>query len=313
MKRFGVGLSFFTGYAALSYALFVLLAGPLIGSRDAGVATIVLSFCVGLGFAAQLGFDWSFQRPVKAVLKTSYIATALFCVLLVVIEFETWVCVAMMLPVLAITLPLGIWLLRWLMSLAIAPPQFAVGLLALPLVLNLSGILPPTRVTDYAVQTTVIVDAPAHALRRQVQNVAPITEAEQIWTFTHSVLRAPRPVRAETKQGIRYAQWTQGVHFEEHLTTRDDPLRLDWEFHFPDLAAMQALDLRVSPVGPDVIMQGGGYSLRPLSDHHTEVTLTTYYQLNTPINGYLSLWGEAFLQDMHRAVLHVVKSRAEAA
>lgn len=312
MKRFCVGLGFFTAYAALSYAVFVLLASPLIGSRDAGVATIVLSFCVGLGFAAQLSFDWSFQRPVKAVLKTSYIATALFCVILVVIESETWICVAMMLPVLGISLPVGIWLLRWLMSLAIAPPQFAVGLLALPFVLNLSGILPPTQLAEYAVQTTVIIDAPAHALRQQVQNVAPITEAERIWTFTHSVLRAPRPVQAETVRGIRYAQWTQGVHFEEHLTTPDDPLRLSWEFHFPDPAAMKALDLRVSPDGPDVFMQGGSYSLRPMTDHRTEVTLTTYYQLNTPINGYLSLWGEVFLQDMHRAVLHVIKSRAEA-
>ena len=313
MQQFWVGIGFFSAYAALSYLVFVLLAGPALGSQDAGVAAVVLSFCVGLGFAAQLSFDWSFNRPFKTVLKISYAATALFCALLVLIEMETAICVVIMAPVFAITLPLGIWLLRWLMALVVAPPRFAVAILALPFVVNFTGMVPPTNVANFTVQTSVVINVPAEDLRLQVQNIAPIHDTERPWTFAHNVLRAPRPTLATTKQGIRYAQWTHGVHFEEHILPNSDPLRMDWRFHFPDLEVMKALDLRVSPIGPDVIMRGGGYLFTPLTSGKTNVTLTTHYQLDTPINGYLSLWGEWFLQDMHRAVLHVIKSRAEAA
>lgn len=312
MKRFSIGFCFFLSYLALSYGLFVFLSPTGKVPQGAGTIPLVLVACMGIGFVAQLSLDWDYNKSFKTVFLRACATVSVFAVLLVLVRLETLICVIMLAPVLLFFLALGMGLLRFLMALIVTPPKLAISLLALPFVLNASGVTPPTTISQHYVQTTVIIDAPMSDLAKSVQSVSTISPDELPWTFTHSILRAPRPLSADTIGGIRYARWTKGIYFEEHLEQTNDQNSLYWRFAFPDLAAMQALDYRVSPIGSDVIMQRGGYEFRPLPDARTEVTLTTHYQLNTPINRYLSFWGELFLQDMHQAVLHVVKNRAEA-
>ena len=55
----------------------------------------------------------------------------------------------------------------------------------------------------------------------------------------------------------------------------------------------------------------GSYRLEKV-EGGTRLTLQTSYRLHTPVNAYLGLWGELFLQDFHGAVLDVIKARSEA-
>lgn len=311
MKRFSLGLGIFVGYAMFLYLiLYDWDMGPLDGSGIDLVAVTIL-FCLGLGFLAQISFDWDFSRPYRQVIIRAALAIAVFAVILIVQKMETLICVAIAAPIVVPLVCLGVWILRRAMSLLVTPPVFSLGFLALPILLNFGGIAPPPVEQQFSVSTTVIVNAPIAALRRYVEDIPAIQNDERVWTITHNLMRAPRPIAAETHMDIRSAQWTKGVRFEEHILPSDAPNILSWRFHFPDLDAMKALDYRVSPIGPEVIMNKGGYKFIALSPTQTQVTLTTEYTLNTPLNGYLAAWGRLILNDMHRAVLHVLVIRGE--
>lgn len=312
MKRFGIGLSFFLLYAAFGYWMFFYLASA---HQDAPAAiqfvAITLVFGLGLGFAAQLAFDWRFRRPLRHVVKNAYVAVAIFSVLLLALGLEGLICIAVIAPIAALLIPAGATLLRWLMSLFVTPPKLVLSVLALPFAMNFSGLLPPSTAQTYTVQTSVVIAADSAQLHQLVQTVPDIAPSELPWTLTHSLLNAPQPRSAVTQNGIRTALWTKGVTFQEVLRPETDLKSLTWDFHFPDLSAMRALDYHISPAGPDVIMQSGGYRFDSLDSGATRVTLSTTYQLNTPINPYLAAWGQLFLDDFHMAVLHVIKTRAE--
>ncbi len=55
----------------------------------------------------------------------------------------------------------------------------------------------------------------------------------------------------------------------------------------------------------------GDYRLEPLTNGHTRLTLTTHYQIATPIDFYCDLWGKLFLNDFHGVVLKVIRDRSE--
>ena len=311
MRRFWIGLSCFLIYAVLGYWVFYIAAIPDAPPATVQFVSATLVFGLGLGFAAQLAFDWNFTRPLRRVLVNSYIAIAIFALVLILLKFETLICVVVIAPVAMMLILAGAWLMRRCMSLFVSPPKLSLSILVLPLVFGFTGVLPPSRTQTFTVATSLVIEADSQRLFTLVQTVPAIQPQERRWTITHNLLQAPGPISAMTRDGIRTAYWTEGVSFQEILQPSPEQDRLSWRFHFPDLAAMQALDYRIAPTGPDVIMQTGGYRFAPLQDGATKVTLTTTYQLNTPINLYLALWGQLFLDDFHLAVLHVIKQRAE--
>ncbi|QDC08028.1 hypothetical protein FHY55_01655 [Oceanicola sp. D3] len=290
-------------YAALAYAVFFLVpSGP-------DIAWLALWFALGLGFAGQLVFDWHRRLDFWAVVGRTCLAMLAITILFLLFAIETLVCVVMILPIAMFIAVIGIALTRLLLKRFERQSHLCAALLALPLLVPVFDWPAPAFEEVVSVSTVITIAAPASEVRAQAENVSDIAESERPWTFTHNLLRAPRPLSAQTEGGVRYARWTRAVRFEEHLLPGPD---LAWRFAFPDPDALKALDPRISPLGPEVVMLEGRYNFEPLGPSQTRVTLTTSYQLSTPINAYLKPWGRLFLNDMHNAVLHVIKARAEA-
>ncbi|MCO6384162.1 hypothetical protein [Oceanicola sp. 502str15] len=300
----------FVVYAFCSYGILFHVPQTLKALTPAPVATIaiLLWLGLGLGFAGQLLFDWHRRHSYLTVLGRTSLALLLVSALLVVLWVETVICIAMALPIAIAAAAPGIWFTRLLMARFERQAHFCLALLAVPFAAPFFDLPVPDMSEHVSVSTSIVIAAPKSVIRAEAENVSNIAESEQIWTITHNLLRAPRPVSAATRDGIRYATWTKGVRFEEHLLPGPD---LAWRFAFPDPELMKALDPRVSPIGPEVTMLEGRYSFEPLGPSLTRVTLTTTYRLNTPINPYLKPWGHLILTDMHNAVLHVITNRAE--
>ena len=83
-----------------------------------------------------------------------------------------------------------------------------------------------------------------------------------------------------------------------------------WGFAFPDPVTLAAIDTRIRPGEGLVDLLGGGYSIATIP-HGARLTLHTTYRLSSYGPWYLLAWGQLFLTDIHSAVLHVVKLRAE--
>ncbi|MBS8224867.1 SRPBCC family protein [Vannielia litorea] len=305
----------FVLYALVAYGVMFELPErldrllPNAGLSPVSALLIVLWLGLGLGLAGQLVFDWHRRHRYSTVLLRTSVALLSVAVLLALLWIETVICVAIILPVAVAEAALGIWLTRLLLARFEARTQLCVALFALPFAAPFLHLPLPEMSERVAISTSITIEAPAAVIRAEAENVSDIAENEHIWTFTHSILRAPRPVSAHTSGGIRHARWTKGVRFEEHLLPGPD---FAWRFAFPEPELLRAIDPRISPTGPEVVMLEGRYAFEPLGSARTRVTLTTTYQLNTPINAYLKPWGRLFLNDMHRAVLHVIANRAEA-
>ncbi|KCV82562.1 hypothetical protein ATO10_06456 [Actibacterium atlanticum] len=299
-----VRLGIVTLYGLIQYAIsFFMFDHP------AATISAVALYGIGLGLACQLVFDWKLLLPLRTVIERTVVAILVVSALLILLRFETLICVVIALPFAAGLATFGIALTRAILK-ALDPTHLNVSILiVLPMVLPVFDWALPTKTELVRVSNSIVVDAPASDIRRLAENVAPITQMERPWTVTHDLLRAPRPVSAQTIDGVRYATWTNGVHFEEHLLNGPD---LAWRFVFPDPDALKAVDTRISPTGPEVSLIEGRYSFEPLGSSRTRVTLTTTYQLATPINAYLKPWGKLFLGDFHVAVLTTIADRAEA-
>lgn len=299
-------------YALIAYALIFWQGETKSDDLQAFVVSVLaLYFAFGMGVAGQLIFDWRVERTKRYVFWQSSLIVLITCAILILMKVETIICVAMALPIGLIPLALGIAAARGLIRKFDRVRSSAVLLIIAPFLLaeiDHTALLPEK---EFAVVTEVVINAPPQEIWALAENVAPIAAGERPLTLTHSLLNAPKPLEARTENGVRYATWTKGVTFEEVITDSIPGETLGWTFRFPDLNAMRALDYRVSPVGPEVVMLTGRYDFDALSSGETKVTLTTTYRLKTPLNAYFAAWGQVFVNDFHVAVLAPLKTRAE--
>ena len=190
---------------------------------------------------------------------------------------------------------------------------FSLGVL--PLIgLATEPLLPVTQET-VTVTRSVAIDASAAEVWPVLLAMDAISEAEGRWTFAQSILRVPRPTSAvvvgEGPGARRLAEWGGRARFEEVVTDWQPGRAMAWRFRFPDDSIQRYTDRHISPEGPIVRIERGGYALTPDGAGGTVLTLTTTYRIETPLNWYGKLWGEVLLGDVQANVLRIVADRAE--
>lgn len=167
-----------------------------------------------------------------------------------------------------------------------------------------------------SVTSSVVIDAPPAVVWANTAELRDIQPKELSADFSHTVLGVPQPLDAKlegTGEGaVRRIRWAKDVHFEEVVTDWEPARRLAWRFNFASDSVPLALERRINLNGDYLRLRGGEYRFTALPDGRTRLTLRTDYWVRTPINAYCDIWGLIFLNDMHGAVLDVVKARSEA-
>ncbi|WP_372785812.1 hypothetical protein [Phenylobacterium sp.] len=302
---------------ALAYAL--VLYGLVHWFRpDSG--TVVISFVIGAPLGACLiavrlddphGRGGAWRHIFMSALVISWMLLVSFAILR-----EGSLCVMMAAPLFyAVGIAGG--LLGGMLARGSVGRTLCLAIIAAPLVgipVEPQDAYP--RVTE---QVTSVIDiaAPPEVVWRRTVAIPAIAPAERIATFSHNVVGVPRPVSARLDgQGpgaVRQLAWTGGVHFQEVITHWDQDRSLAWRFRFAPDSVPLAIERNINVQSGYLWLSDGDYRLDPLPNGSTRLTLTTRYRLRTPINAYCAWWGGVFFNDFHRAVLHVIKLRAEGA
>jgi len=176
----------------------------------------------------------------------------------------------------------------------------------------------PLPVANVVVSRSIVVAADPTTIWPLAQGVGTIAPSEGTWNLSQDVIRLPRPVSATlvgTGPGaIRHVRWQQGLSFKEVITDWQPARRLWWRFRFDkdEMDGWKLQDRHLMPDSAYYRITDGGYTLEPLGDGRTRLTLTTRYRVRTPVNWYARLWGELFLGDVSNNVLAVIARRAEA-
>ncbi|GGB95889.1 hypothetical protein GCM10011572_17340 [Pseudoduganella buxea] len=268
-------------------ALAVLMAarvGPTTPRRDAGVAA-------------------------KAML--------LFLVTMFVSLLEGLLCIVLVLPVFMLASVLGGMLAGWLHRHAQAGKGTVSAIALLPLLCGpLEASLPPAQ-SEQVVSTNLHIDAPPGVVFDQLADVRRIRHDELGFAFVH-LIGLPKPIEADMQGSgpgaVRVSRWEKNVHFEEIITTWERPRAMHYRFHIPPGGIPRdALDEHVELGGAYFTVLDGGYDLAPAPGGGTTLTLTTRFLNRSQLKLYGDLWGRMVLQDFHRAILGLMRSRAEAA
>lgn len=170
----------------------------------------------------------------------------------------------------------------------------------------------PTK--EYSVVTTIMIESKSDEVWNNVVRVRQIEEHEYSNGF-YNYAGIPRPLYAEldkdTIGATRVGHFEGGLQFIEKVNA--------WERN-----KHLGLDIRVVPssVRPTVfdqhVLKGNhfrflhaNYFIKELPNGHTELMLTSSYQLKTNVNPYASFWGNELLTDFQERLLKVIKIRCE--
>jgi hypothetical protein len=311
-QSIAIRLCFAFAYCGVVYALLYLLGAHAVTAVSLVLLTV---FPLAYGSAVQLVLDPALRVSLAKVLGWGMIPVGVLCAGLLIAQFETLICIVILLPIFTILMLLGQVGMRALLRRALVQAHSGtlhVSLLMLPLLAVPVVAQFDFPKADVRVVTRMVIAAPADVVCANTYEIAEIQPRERVWTASHNILHTPLPIDAVVTGTVRQLRWTDGVRFQEHITDVVKNERLSWDFVFEDMDALKAFDPHVSPQGGIVNIQSGSYNLDTMPNGDTVLTLETQYSLTTPVNGYLSLWGEVFLQDFHHSVLSVIRIRSEA-
>jgi hypothetical protein len=227
---------------------------------------------------------------------------------------EGAMCIGMALP---LALPLGA-LGGWLVYAAMHRPRaMAPGtamLMLLPLSLGTMGFDMTAKPHVFKVQSSIEIAASAERVWENVVSFSELPPPDQ-WYFKTGIAY---PIRARidgTGPGaIRYCEFSTGP-FVEPIQVWDQPRLLRFS-----VAQNPAPMNEWSPYGPIVtkhlhgylVSKQGQFLLTPLSNGHTLLQGTTWYQHGLWPETYWTPWSNAIIHRIHMRVLNHIKNLSEA-
>lgn len=244
-------------------------------------------------------------------------AMLLFLVTMFICLLEGLLCIVLVLPVFLLASVLGGMLAGWLHRHAQAGKGTASAIALLPLLCGaLEAFLPPAQ-SEQVVTTTLHIDATPGVVFDQLADVRRIRPDELGFAFVH-LIGLPKPIEADMQGSgpgaVRVSRWEKNVRFEEIITTWERPRTMHYRFHIPPGGIPRdALDEHVELGGAYFTVLDGGYDLAPAPGGGTALTLTTRFLNKSRLKLYGDLWGRMVLQDFHRSILGLMRTRAETA
>lgn len=298
-----VGLSLTVGFGM--FAVSVLLLQSYGGSLFMGlplvmglIAAYVSNRRASIGYGASLGLG-----------AASVVAG---CAALLLFAFEGVICIVMAAPIM---LPLGA--LGGLLGKAIADstrrPSYelmaTIGVLPVLMLVESNW----NQTTEYAVKTTVEIDAPPEVVWKNVISFPDLPD-DEAWYFRAGIA-SPQRARIEgTGVGaVRYCEFSTGV-FVEPVTDWRPGKRL--AFNVTDQPAPM---FELSPwrhVHPPHLhgylrSNRGEFLLTELPDGRTRLDGTTWYEFDMFPQMYWTLWSNDIIHRIHLRVLNHVKTCSE--
>jgi hypothetical protein len=228
---------------------------------------------------------------------------------------EGVICLIMLSPIWLCFGWLGAFLMRWRRKRPIDPGVFRSSLLLLPLFSGAVESQIPFPHDSVTLTREIVVHATLEEIWPYAVSNANINEDEGRWTFTQNIVGLPRPratvLKGEGMGAVRTAYWGDKINFEEKITQWQPGRVLGWSFSFANSSLQDYTDRHISPNGLFLKIDNGEYTMTPLSEDVTLLTLRTRYIAKTHVNLYAELWGEILLGDIENNILAIIKHRAE--
>lgn len=255
------------------------------------------------------------RRDWKYYVWAPFIANILFVTGTLLVLIEGSICAILIAPVFALLGIVGGLIMGAVCRITKWPKQTLLAIGALPFVLAPieEGIPLPARVSS--VERTILVNAPPHAIWRQIMNAEAIRpeELESAWIFRIGV---PLPLAGTTQSSpigaTRRVTMGKQVYFDEVISEASENRYVRWTYRFyKDSFPPQALDDHVVIGGHYFDVVDTSYALQPSGDG-TAVTVRVSYRVSTRFNWYAEPVAQFLLGNMAETNLVFYRQRSEA-
>ena len=271
-------------------------------------------FAIGVLTVAFAPSEW--RQSIVYALVMSLINCTLWVLVVLILNLEVAICLAMALPIilpLAILGGLSMWVVfRVWHGLRGQLSAVAVFVLLPYLIAPIESRL-PIEDSFHTVETVLVIKADPQTIWQTMIRVPAIQPSERDFRLFHA-LGMPWPVEAVLDRdglgGVRFAKYEGGLQLQEPITA--------WQpnqtFSF-DIVVVEPE--RLPPPynglgGPAFAPLNATFILEPLGPGQTRVRLISQHRLTTRFNAYGGLWTEFFMADIQNHILHVIQVRAEA-
>ncbi len=166
----------------------------------------------------------------------------------------------------------------------------------------------------YQIHTSVIVNAPAETIWKNIVRVQKIKDIEYRKGF-FNYAGIPSPLYAELNRDTlganRLGHFEGGLLFNETVTHWEKNRKVSFDIEvIPSSIRQTVFDQHVLK-GKHFAFIDATYELQAVDQHTTRLTLSSSYQLDTNINLYASFWGNYLLTDFQERLLAVIKRRCD--
>lgn len=260
------------------------------------------------------------RRPPFAVL-APLASCLIFLALVLLVQWEAAVSLAMALPIFLVAAALG-GVLAWALHLTLGRLSHRAVTRALLLVLAAPYVVTPLERARPAVDSIrtneahLAIQAPPSVVWGIITHFHLIQPEEQAFSWFH-LAGLPRPLEATLSVdgvgGVRHGQWEDGLAFNETITAWEPERGFTMQLQ-ADTSQMTDSPLPLSGIGgPYFDVLSARYELDVLAPDHVILRLITVHRLSTNFNAYGGLWTDFFMRDLSSYLLHIVKNRSETA
>ncbi len=262
-----------------------------------------------------------------------WLSCALFVTLAAIFTWEAWICLVMAAPILAVMSSVGGVTMTVLFHVFDQSDERGPGIdergpgIPMPCVnLLLALLFSPYLVTPlerrfpppdslHTVHSTLVVNASAETVWRNIIRVPPFAPAEMRESFFHRA-GLPRPLEATLEcEGVgctRRGHWEYGLAFDGLITEWQPNVGFTVQLT-ADTRSIHDARLPLHDIdGPHFGMVDDRYFIEPLGDGRVRLHLYSTYRLATSFNAYGSLWTDFLMRDIQGDILRSIRDRCEA-
>ncbi len=167
---------------------------------------------------------------------------------------------------------------------------------------------------EYTITKQIAIAAPPAEVWKQLTHINELKASERQSSFS-TVMGFPRHLRtvADTFAlgGTRFAVYEKGLYFKETISEYVPGKRMALDIKTdPDNIPPTVMDEHILIGGKHLDILKDEYNLEQLPDGGSQLSLSSRFRINTPLNWYAGLWATYLMSDILEGELELVKARA---
>ena len=300
--------------ALAGVALRLMFSGPGGSSWSAMTGAFIFAAPIVVGMVTVYLAERQRRRGWLYYIFAPFLATSLFVAGTLLLFIEGWICAIVIIPMFAVLGGIGGLIMGTICRLTNWPKPTLYGFAVLPILLASLGNAVPTPTDVASVERSVVINAPASVVWRQLNRIEDIQPDEMADALALRI-GVPMPMSGMTRQMpdgmVRESRWGKQVHFEEVIQDWEPERYLRWTYRFaPDSFPPHALDDHVVIGGHYFDVLDTSFTLVP-DGAVTHLSTKVQYRISTQFNFYANWVAQLLLGDLFEVGLRLYKVRSE--